>query len=238
MKYMGSKNRISKHILPIMLNIAEQRGITTWVEPFVGGGNMIDKVPDTYEKIGADINPYVIEALRLIRDNPQDIPDLVTEEDYQKAKEVKKINGLTGYIGFALSFGGKWFGGYRRDKAGTKGCIDNMQTQSRRAKQAAIKQSEALQEVILLNVPYDCLSIPDNSLIYCDPPYAGTTKYKDDFNHDLFWEWCRVKSKEGHTVFVSEYTAPSDFQVVWEKPLANTLSKNKSYKPTEKLFLQ
>lgn len=37
MKYMGSKNRIAKHILPIMLAEAEKNNITTWVEPFVGG---------------------------------------------------------------------------------------------------------------------------------------------------------------------------------------------------------
>ena len=46
MKYMGSKNRIAKHILPIMLAEAEKHNITTWVEPFVGGGGMIDKVPE------------------------------------------------------------------------------------------------------------------------------------------------------------------------------------------------
>lgn len=42
---MGSKNRIAKHLLPIMLKEAEKHGITKWVEPFVGGANMIDKVP-------------------------------------------------------------------------------------------------------------------------------------------------------------------------------------------------
>lgn len=41
MKYMGSKNRLAKEIMPIML---KERGQRTWVEPFVGGGNMIDKV--------------------------------------------------------------------------------------------------------------------------------------------------------------------------------------------------
>ena len=35
MKYMGSKNRLAKHILPIML---KDRGGKPWVEPFVGGG--------------------------------------------------------------------------------------------------------------------------------------------------------------------------------------------------------
>ena len=37
MKYMGSKNRIAKHILPIMIKEANEKGITTYVEPFVGG---------------------------------------------------------------------------------------------------------------------------------------------------------------------------------------------------------
>jgi DNA adenine methylase len=42
MKYMESKNRIAKYILPIML--AERDPEQWWVEPFVGGANMIDKV--------------------------------------------------------------------------------------------------------------------------------------------------------------------------------------------------
>jgi DNA adenine methylase len=40
-----------------------------WVEPFVGGANMIDKVEG--KRIGADLNEYLIEALILIRDNPK-----------------------------------------------------------------------------------------------------------------------------------------------------------------------
>ena len=63
MKYMGSKNRIAKHILPIMLKEMEDKGYTTWVEPFVGGGNTIDKVPETYKRIGADLNEHTIAAM-------------------------------------------------------------------------------------------------------------------------------------------------------------------------------
>ena len=39
---MGSKNRIAKEILPIML--AHRTPEMAWVEPFVGGANVIDKV--------------------------------------------------------------------------------------------------------------------------------------------------------------------------------------------------
>jgi len=50
MKYMGSKNRIAKHLLPIMLAECEKHNIEKWVEPFVGGANMIDKVPNSLER--------------------------------------------------------------------------------------------------------------------------------------------------------------------------------------------
>ena len=229
MKYMGSKNRIAKHILPIML---KERGNRTWVEPFVGGANMIDKVEG--ERIGADFNPYLIEALKLIRDNPESLPNHVSEEMYQEAKGDKLERGLTGYIAFAFSFGAKWFGGYRRDVAGSKGCTVNELTQSRRSKADALKQSTKLQDVTFIHSGYKDLKIPDNSLIYCDPPYENTTSYKDAFNHSDFWQWCREKHTEGHKVFISEYNAPEDFECVWSMEVSTTL--NSSKKDIEKLF--
>lgn len=64
MKYMGSKNRIAKHILPVMLKEMEDKGYDTWVEPFVGGGNMIDKVPNHYRRIGSDLNEHYCSYAR------------------------------------------------------------------------------------------------------------------------------------------------------------------------------
>ena len=150
----------------------------------------------------------------------------------------KKLDGLTGFTSFAMSFGGKFFGGYRRDVAGTNGCVENMKTQTRRSKQSAIKQSIMLQNVKLVQSSYNELDIPNNSIIYCDPPYANTTKYKDDFDHDKFWQWCRDMSNLGHTVFVSEYIAPDDFESIWEKEIVSSLTKNTgSKKGVEKLFV-
>ena len=60
MKYMGSKNRIAEHILPIILK--DRKENQYYVEPFVGGANMIDKVNGL--RIGADINPYLIELFK------------------------------------------------------------------------------------------------------------------------------------------------------------------------------
>lgn len=235
MKYMGSKARISKYILPIMLK-GRTDETQYWVEPFVGGANMLTAV--TGNRIGADNNPYLIAALTLIRDAPETIPDLITESDYDKLRQAMAVDGITGFTGFAMSYGGKFFGGYRRDVAGTKGCIQNMQTQTRRSKGSAIKQSPKLQGVQLICTDYQNLTIPPNSIIYCDPPYANTTKYKTTFDHTAFWQWCRVKARQGYTVYISEYQAPTDFECVWSKTIASSLTKATGSKQgVEKLFV-
>ena len=200
----------------------------------VGGANLIDKVSGW--RIGADINKPLIDALTLIRDDAESIPELISEDDYAIAKE-SKHGGLNGFIGFAMSFGGKWFGGYRRDVKGTRGCIDNMRTQTRRSRNNAIAQGVKLKGVDFTCCGYDELCIPQQSIIYCDPPYEGTTKYKDDFNHRDFWQWCRDKAKEGHQVFVSEYNAPDDFVCGWQKEIQSGLNTNSTKKGVEKLFV-
>ena len=234
MKYMGSKNRIAKNLLPIILK--DRKEGQWYVEPFVGGANMIDKVEGN--RIGADFNSCLIMALRLIRDNPESIPKLITEDDYQQAKLSTTKGGLCGFIGFSMSFGGKWFGGYRRDVAGTKGCIENMRVQTKRSRDSAIKQSKLIQGVRFVYSSYNDLKIPPRSIVYCDPPYQGTTGYKGKFNHNDFWQWCRDKVKEGHRVFISEYNAPGDFVCVWQQDLNVSVAKNgKHKKATEKLFV-
>jgi DNA adenine methylase len=224
---MGSKNRIAKEILPIML---KDRGNRTWVEPFVGGANMIDKVDG--KRIGSDINNYLIDALIAVRDCLSDLPKNkkeFTEDDY---KELRKSDDYKykGYAGFAFSYSGKWLGGWCRDGAGKRDYVNE-------SYKNALNQSDKLKGIRFINKSYDKLQIPDNSLIYCDPPYEGTTKYKDGFNHSVFWEWCRNKAKEGHIIYVSEYNAPDDFTCVWSKEIVSSLTKDTGSKTAiEKLF--
>ena len=104
MKYMGSKNRIAKHLLPIMLAECEKHGITKWVEPFVGGANMIDKVPDSFERVGYDLNDHAIHALIDIRDNAENLPDAVSEQEYKSLYD-KPAGKFSSLIRFGASFG-------------------------------------------------------------------------------------------------------------------------------------
>lgn len=232
MKYMGSKNRIANEILPIMLKYRTNNN--TWVEPFVGGGNMIDKVDG--DRIGADINPYVISALIAIRDNISDLPKNNTEFTEADYKLLRKNDDYKykGYAGFAFSYGGKWLGGWSRtDKSNVK-----QRDYVNESYRNALKQSIKLQNVKFITSSYSDLVITNNSIIYCDPPYYGTTKYKNEFDHIKFWEWCRCKSNEGHIVFVSEYNAPDDFECIWQKEIVSSLTQDTgSKKAIEKLFI-
>jgi DNA adenine methylase len=117
----------------------------------------------------------------------------------------------------------------RRIKGGAdyvKECVRNV-----------LKQSVNIQGVEFVCKNYLELNIPENSLIYCDPPYKNTAGYKNEsvFNHLEFWQWCRDKAKAGHIVFVSEYNAPNDFECVWEGLLKNNMGNN-SKDNKEKLF--
>ena len=218
MKYMGSKNRIAKHILPIMLK--DRKDGQFWVEPFVGGANMIDKVDG--DRIGADFNEYIAEMWKCLEDGW--IPrNNYTKLEYVNTKENKDMfKYLTGYIGIACSYSGKWFGGFA-GKVETKKGIRDYQNE---AFENLKKQLPNIKGIDFRHSSYWDLEIPTNSIIYCDPPYENTTSYKDSFNHAEFWEWCRYMSKQGHTVFVSEYNAPDDFVCLWEKEVKSSLSAN------------
>jgi DNA adenine methylase len=78
--------------------------------------------------------------------------------------------------------------------------------------------------------------LPKNSIIYCDPPYEGVAGYKDKFNHIAFWQWCREKTNEGYSVFISEYNAPNDFECIWQSELKTNMNAKYEMKPVEKLF--
>ena len=234
-KYMGSKNRISKEILPI---ISKDRKIGQWyVEPFCGGCNMIDKINDKL-CIANDFNNYLIAMFIKLQSGW--IPDKeITKEFYTEVKDNKDKypDWLVGYIGFNCSYSGKWFGGYA-GKTKTKVGIRDYQAE---AFKNVMEQIKNLKNVKFKNGSYDSLYYPERSIIYCDPPYESTTKYKDDFNHKKFWKWCRDMSNRGHVVFVSEYNASDDFECVWEKKVKSSLSANGktggNKVSTEKLFI-
>ena len=96
---------------------------------------------------------------------------------------------------------------------------------------------------MIKNVKFICDSYEnldfENCLIYCDPPYQGSTPYKTgSFNHEHFFNWCMEQAKK-NVVFVSEYKAPDDFIEVWSGDVLTCFAskrKKATHNAVEKLF--
>ena len=96
-----------------------------------------------------------------------------------------------------------------------------------------LEQLERLPErLTMTSLSYEQVPILPNSVIYCDPPYKGTTGYVTDFDHDRFWAWVR---KQTVPVFVSEYSAPPDMKTVMAFRHVKTNSQT-STQSVEKVF--
>lgn len=235
MKYLGSKNRIAKHILPIILEHKNECG--WYIEPFVGGCNMIDKVPtDSLVLVGGDSNEYIIEMWKALTNGW--LPPKVTRDEYKSIRKNKSDYdpALVGWAGVACSYSGRWFEGYAGETKTKNGIRDYQEEALRNAK----KQVPNLRRVNFIHSDYQNIQTPYRSIIYCDPPYRNTKKYHQDFDHNLFWEWAERKARYGHHVYVSEYDAPEGWKSVWSGEVSSSLRANgviKGAKTTvEKLF--
>ena len=236
MKYIGSKNRLSKELAPIIQSYITEDTIG-YLEPFVGGANMIDKIKCN-NKIGCDIHKELIELLKHIQITINDLPITITEDEYNYVKNNKDNHEdwYVGLVGFCATFGAKYFGGYargndKRDRSGEG--IRNLK-----------KQAPNLKDIKFINCSF--LDLPKDKIkgyvIYCDPPYRGTAKYKtEEFPYEEFYEWCREMSKN-NVVLISEYNMPDDFECIWQKETkvnfdSNRVSNDIKNKRIEKLFI-
>ena len=102
-----------------------------------------------------------------------------------------------------------------------------------------LEQLEQLEnkELTILTGSYDQVEIRPNSVIYCDPPYKGTTDYLNSFDHKKFFDWA---ANIDHPVYISEYDIKDTrFELVYNVTKRPMLSGSKvSMKKgiTEKLY--
>ena len=234
MIYLGGKTRIAKEILPIIL--ADRKEGQYFVEPFCGGCNVTAQVLGN--RIANDSNEYLIAMFDGLVSGKK-YPEQISSELYNDVKNCFRAGSdkydpdLMGWVGFMASYRGTFFRGYSGPIVTAKGGLrDYISEQIRNT----LRQIPKLQGVEFRSGDYKSLQIPEESIIYCDPPYMNTAAYRRSLNHEEFWQWCRERVYDGHKVYISEYQAPDDFIKVWEKPLQNNMSSDKR-KASEKLFI-
>ena len=152
------------------------------------------------------------------------VPEKVTRGIYDdvKVNRDKYPPHIVGWVGFNCSYSGKYFGGFAGETQTKTGIVRDYQAEAIRN---VLRQVDGMRGVVFENRAYYDLDIPSGSIVYCDPPYEGTTQYANEFNHGMFWDWVRDISKR-HRVFVSEYSAPDDFECIWSKCAKSSLSAN------------
>lgn len=234
MKYMGSKARVAKDISLIINKLIQEKNIHTYIEPFVGGANLIEHI-QCENKMGYDNNEYLIEFWKQIQQGWNPLCDVdMSKENYDDIKNhmSRYPQHIVALAGFCATYNAKWFGGYAGTVETKDGTFRNYYDEAVRN---VLKQSEHIKDVHFECLGYQQIEV-EGALIYCDPPYQGTTRYKDEFDHEEYWAWVR-KMSEKNIVLCSEYSAPPDFECVWSKELTTTLDKNSRSKAVEKLFV-
>jgi DNA adenine methylase len=223
MKYLGGKQRLGKHIAIFLKEIWNKCILNDiyfqkYLEPFCGSLGVLKNMTDIPTHIVAnDYHPDLIEMWKCVRDKTLVFPESVSEEEYNNAKQIQSPSALKSFIGFGLSFGGRYFGAFAH-----KYVNDKNEDFCKEMRNSLTRMTPLIQNVEFTNKKYQELT-SSNTFIYCDPPYKqtkypikyriGTKKY-DKFDTDEFWETMR-KWSDNNLVIVSELSAPNDFVEIW-----------------------
>jgi site-specific DNA-adenine methylase len=256
MQYLGGKNRIAKHLLPIITS-GWGTHYKTYVEPFVGGCGMFQQIPllNGCTAIGYDKNPFLIKLLNygkaningenvtvdpeVQRDNGHLLSDFIDRDDYITLRKLARMNeserrsfGIPdekiGFAGFIYSYRGDFFQGY-------SGYTES----SMKAIQSYMKTIGLLRGKHLLNMSYDEIVLPDEPcIIYVDPPYIGEryvglgfqAHWLELMDYQLLYETMRYWRALGHAVYLSERVAPVDFIPIWSQDVAMTMKQGGDWK--------
>ena len=132
MKYVGSKNRIAKYIVPIIQWFYDNYCLpdAVYAEPFVGGANVITKIKSNH-RYGVNNNKYLIALLNKMTNNVKmgidDVPDTISRQEYENVKNNKDEyeDWYVGLVGFCATYNGKFFGSYANNVKTKIGTIRN-----------------------------------------------------------------------------------------------------------------
>jgi DNA adenine methylase len=218
--YMGSKARHADEIIRVAA--AGRRPGQAWVEPFVGGGNVICRVPgEAGPRLGADKNKYMVAMLNAAGNLGWLPPEKMSKAEWSRIKKNPDQFSpeLVAFAATGPTIGSGWFFTFALQLAGDVESGDVKYTQARTA---LIRDAPGLRGCKFVVSEYDKLEIPPESIVYCDPPYAETFGYKgsnvkiavgDSLSQNAwdrlkFWRWADAQIDNGHKVFVSEYAGP------------------------------
>lgn len=231
-QYHGGKSRHSKAIYSAIMKDLNGKEIKGLVEPFCGGLN-VTKEFINYKCYCFDSNEELIYMYSFIKDNGLPEMPIITKERHKELLVQEEYSFEGAFSNFFCTYMCKY-----RDSFASNDTKEKWHNQRYRSIEKSLSTIKAAN--------FKCCKFTEiekfidiNSggyIIYCDPPYAGTTNYKNnDFNSDEFWTLVEKWSSFGNYVYVSELQCPIESEVIYEKSLNVGMSRNKN-KMTDKLF--
>ena len=249
MNYMGSKRKYCKYIVPIIQKYINENNITTFVDCFCGGANLADNI-QCENVICNDLSPTLIDLHKQAQKDFSKIPSegsreywdlayaewkrLVTNPNYKPLMPLFVIGAIEWYGSFCC---GGFPRGYAKNFGNSKYYQENYNSHKKQV------EKENYKKIQFICGSYD--KIPnlskENTLLYCDSPYKGTTPYGIDknFNFYKYYQWLIEMSRK-YPIFISEQKLPPQFNdfIIWEKnDVKRTTRSDNGFVATEKLYL-
>lgn len=239
MVYMGAKTKYTKYIVPILQKCIDENNVDTYIECFVGGANIIDKI-QCKNRIGYDRSDTLIALLSLAAEDFDKVLKDGSRELWDKGKAYVKDGIMPKDMTLADIGAMEFFASYCKGGF-PRGYAKNTATRNyfKEAYHNMEKQAPNLKGIDFKAQSYYDLEPIKNAVIYLDPPYQGTKQYgyanQEKMDYEKFWNWVRDLSKDNF-VFISEQSAPEDFEIIWEQEVKRTTNKENNFKAVERLY--
>lgn len=224
MQYLGGKSRIAKKLAAKIHEIVPDA--TEFWDPFCGGLSMSAALSEHGRVVATDACAPLIALYEGVRAGWVP-PDHIDRETWQNARSLPDSDPMKAFAGFGVSFGGKWFGGYRKHEPGKSEHI-----YTKRGLLRDVPKVANFAQIDWLAVEPQKI----DAVKYLDPPYRGTHGYAGapPFDFDRFVrrvaEWSRFEH-----LFISEYEFPIG-QIVGEWDLPLQVAKGTGAPRRERLY--
>jgi len=219
--YVGGKHAIRREVADIIERECHRLRTREVVEPFCGGLHVTAELGHRGISVHAsDKSVPAVRYYQALRLGWRPKPATISRSQWQAMKDAHRsgeVHPMISFAGFSCSMNGIYFTAFDPDPVKQQSRYTNTR-----------KRVMASRFLSLRARDYASEEIQPRSVVYADPPYAGTdvSAYRSlptgerTIDHAAFWQWARATAAAGSTVLVSEYTAPDDIECVWHRPVS------------------
>ena len=227
MRYQGGKHRQAKKFAPVLIEALRASG-GAFIEPFVGGFNLVPHLGGEFDCYCSDSHRGLINLWQALQAGKFDPPTTVSRELHAELKTKRGTDPLSVFVSFVCSFGGAEWTGFATGKINGK-----QYDFVRGGRESCLRKAKHMERVRFSCCDYQRIGASPGDVVYADPPYEGTAGYRaQSFQRSEFEAWCQQQKQAGARVFASEYQIAPGWEPVVTLHLPAVI--NNIHRPYEK----